>query len=107
MKSSGCSTPGANINALDDADETALTAATTTYRVHNSMREQAVRRLINLGADVNLFGYDGVDALIGATLSAEPALVEMLLSAGADPNHNPYPRRGADPDFRRVGFCHY
>jgi hypothetical protein len=85
---------GANINALDDTDETALTAATSTYRLHNPERQRVMRRLIELGVDVNLFGYDGQDPLLSATFSADPALVELLLDAGADPKHSPYPRRG-------------
>ena len=87
---------GARIDALDEANETALAAATLTFGEYDAARDSVVRRLIALGADVNLFGYEGRDALVCATLSAEPLLVELLLAAGADPNHNPWPEERRD-----------
>jgi hypothetical protein len=88
---------GANINALGDFDDTALTTAIQAMGRKAGEEgavnggEEVVRRFLSLGADVNLFGYDGVDPLISATLSAAPAIVEALLDAGADPNHNAWP----------------
>lgn len=87
---------GASMNALDDQDETALTAACRSFRNQAPARQQLVQRLIDRGGDVNLFGYDGSDPLISATLSAEPMLVETLLRADADPNHNPWPEDDLD-----------
>jgi hypothetical protein len=44
---------GANINALDECDETALASAAVSHRVYNPVREHVVRRLVELGADVS------------------------------------------------------
>jgi hypothetical protein len=88
---------GANINALGEFDDTALTTVIQAMGREAGEEgavnggEDVVSRFLGLGADVNLFGYDGVDPLISATLSAAPAIVETLLSAGADPNHNAWP----------------
>ena len=102
---------GANINGADSLGETALTTLAETsstdcipFGDNHEARCAAVpelkpcdriammRRLIEAGADVNLFYYDRVDVLVRSTLHAEPETVQFLLKeAGADPNHNTYP----------------
>jgi len=51
-----------------------------------------MRRLIEAGANPNLFFYEGVDVLVRSTLQAEAETVQFLLEeAGVDPNHNTAP----------------
>ena len=107
---------GANINAADSGDETALTTLAETSatdwipfgedyearcaavpELKPSERIAMMRRLIEAGADVNLFFYDGVDVLVRSTLHAEPEAVQFLLEEGAaDPNHNMAPEDNPD-----------
>ena len=54
---------------------------------------EAVRLLLERGADVNVTDGDGVSALMTATVSGEQRLVELLLDHGADPD-------GTDVDGR-------
>lgn len=102
---------GANINGADSGGETALTTLAETsstdwipfgedYEARCAAvpelkpcdRIAMMRRLIEAGADVNLFYYDEVDVLVQSTLHAEPETVQFLLEeAGADPNHNTHP----------------
>ena len=102
---------GANINGADSGGETALTTLAETsstdwipfgedYEARCAAvpelkpcdRIAMMRRLIEAGADVNLFYYDEVDVLVQSTLHAEPETVQFLLEeAGDDPNHNTFP----------------
>jgi hypothetical protein len=50
------------------------------------VRVETIRLLIDLGADVNLPGYQGVTPLImAAAYTARPDVFRILLQAGADP----------------------
>ena len=102
---------GANINGADSLGETALTTLAETSatdcipfgedyearcaavpELKPSDRIAMMRRLIEAGADVNLFYYDESDVLVQSTLHEEPETVQFLLEeAGADPNHNTHP----------------
>lgn len=102
---------GANINGADSGGETALTTLAETSSIDcipfgdnyearcavvpelkPSDRIAMMWRLIEAGADVNLFYYAEVDVLVRSTLHAEPDTVQFLLEeAGADPNHNTFP----------------
>ena len=104
---------GANINAMQDG-ETALTKLTEAWIFEDSQAPQAdeicrrfleltqtlrigmMQQLIELGADVNLFGFDGVYPLTAAVLNHEAEVVEFLLSKGADHNRSNY--RYEDPE---------
>jgi hypothetical protein len=97
---------GANVNALDDEGETPLTKLASASRfdylpwkeadearktqpdVSQQERIEMMRRLLQRGADINLFGYEGVNSLTEAVLACEDEVVEFLLSEGADPNHS-------------------
>ena len=107
---------GANINGANEFGETALAELAQTWatdhvpfgndyearctaipEIKPLERIAMMRRLINAGADVNLFYFNESDALVNSTLHAEPETVAFLLEeAGADPNHNSYPLD--DPD---------
>ena len=104
---------GANINAMQ-AGETALTKLTESRTFEDSHAPQAdeicrrfseltqtqrigmIRQFIDLGADLNLFGFDGVYPLTAAVLNHEAEVVEFLLSKGADHNRSNY--RYEDPE---------
>lgn len=101
---------GANVNALDDGDETPLTNAIDDYyligtkngvnyaeeeciNIENNNYQKLVSiidYLLEQGADINLFGYDGISPLVQAYYSRSPRLVEYLLKKGANPNVNCY-----------------
>jgi len=105
---------GANVNALDKYGGTPFTDLATASRFDHLSWDQAdearktqpdisqgeriamMRQLLDRGADINLFGFGGVNALTEAVLHGEDEVVCFLLSAGADPNHNQYP--DDDPD---------
>src|SRR5687768_1057219 len=58
----------------------------------------AVRRLVEAGADVNSTDEHG----IGPLLSFTPAVVEYLMSAGADPNRQT--NEGGDPVIVGIAY---
>lgn len=97
---------GADINAIDTDGETALTKVIKAWK-YDSVRndyddEDFVRepdypneekiavaeKLISLGADVNLFGHDGVNGLMYSSYQHNPVLMKFLLANGANPNIN-------------------
>lgn len=101
---------GANVNALDDGDETPLTNAIEDYYLTgmkndvnyteeewNGFENRNYLKLIPIidylleqGADIDLFGYDGLTPLMAAYYTHSPRLVEYLLKKGANPNVNCY-----------------
>ena len=44
--------------------------------------------MLSLGADINFFGYEGINALQVTSYVHNPKLMEYLLSKGANPNIN-------------------
>ncbi|MBS0211329.1 MAG: ankyrin repeat domain-containing protein [Planctomycetes bacterium] len=96
---------GANVNALRDG-ETPLNSLTDASRldfkpsapsetapaeISQPERIELLGRLLRLGADIDLFGLDGISPLATAVLKQEGEVVEFLLAQGADPNRNNYP----------------
>lgn len=99
---------GANVNCLNESGESPLQLAVEYFRdFGKSMNTQfsdeenlaiesrnekkckeVVELLINNGADVNLFGYDGLTPLVCAYYSRSPEMIRFLLEKGADPNVN-------------------
>lgn len=45
-------------------------------------------KMLSLGADINFFGYDGINALQVTSYTHNPKLMKYLLSKGANPNIN-------------------
>jgi len=94
---------GANINAVDKSGETAFT------RVFRNLYENAIdtndsnaneninkvitmaQKMLDMGADINFFGYDGFNALQYTAYMCNPALMKFLLNNGANPNCNYHP----------------
>jgi hypothetical protein len=69
-----------NINAVDSGGNSAL-----MYMVRNNKNPQSIKKMVELGADVNLQNNAGYSALIFAADSNKyPEIVEMLLKLGAN-----------------------
>lgn len=101
---------GANVNAIDDCGETALNDAVDLYSCvgmlndvnYTEDEEKEIEEnnyckliaiidfLIEHGADINLFGYEGNSPIVSAYHTHSPRLVEYLLKKGANPNVNCY-----------------
>jgi ankyrin repeat protein len=97
---------GANVNALNDMDETPLTRVVDACRdrfayddyteaerewVDNEYYHKQlpiIDYLLEQGADINLFGYNGDSPLVAAYYTRSIRLVEYLLKRGANPNVN-------------------
>lgn len=99
---------GANVNALDSGDETPLTNAIDDYyltgmktdvyyteedksEIENNNYQKLIPiidYLLEQGADIDLFGYDGLSPVTAAYYTHSPRLVEYLLKKGANPNVN-------------------
>ena len=61
--------------------------------------------LLEAGASINLTFYEESDALINATLNAEPKTVRFLLDRGADPNFNPWPEENPDDISQALDYA--
>ncbi len=101
---------GANVNCLDDNGESVLQRAVEDYKVHGvmiskkyseeelmaieakneSVCKEIVELLLSYGADINLFGFDGMPPIVCAYYEREPEMVKFLLEKGAGPNVNCY-----------------
>ncbi|MGK8435911.1 ankyrin repeat domain-containing protein [Ectopseudomonas hydrolytica] len=87
---------GANLNALDDG-ETLLDRAVSAFTLPDSVPAFAadmLRLLLQLGADPNRTGDEGMTALHTAMLARNVELMRILLEGGAEPNGMP----GFGPD---------
>ncbi len=101
---------GANINCLDKYGESVLQKTVDYFKDHDviidkeysdeelkaieSANEQKCKEIVDLllsyGADINLFGYDGMTPLTCAFYSRSPKMIKFLLERGASPNANCY-----------------
>ena len=101
---------GANINCLDKLGKSVLQNAVDYYKDHNILldndysqdelkkiqmdNEQRCKEIVDLlisyGADINLFGFDGMPPLICAYYQKSPEMIKFLLERGASPNANCY-----------------
>ncbi len=75
---------GANLNSLDEFDESVLMKAISFLQ--DGLPIRFIHLLVELGADVNYQTEDGACALSNATTSHSPEAVEFLLERGANPN---------------------
>ena len=102
---------GANINAFDEHGETALTSVSEAWKnkpdapFNQEQRIAALSALLEAGASINLTFYEESDALINATLNAEPKTVRFLLDRGADPNFNPWPEENPDDISQALDYA--
>ncbi len=107
---------GANINCLDSLGRSVLQRAVEGFSCHG-MRDilgngdtseptfeenmqhcqQIVDLLLSYGADINLFGYDGILPLDCAYYENSPEMMEFLLERGASPNIN--------SDYKDLDLC--
>jgi ankyrin repeat protein len=82
---------GANVNHVDESKTTPLMYVATPLRGKGyypetmTARNQIARVLIEHGANVNVIGPSGSTALHFAVGDRNPALIRILLAAGADP----------------------
>ena len=101
---------GANINCLNEMGESVLQVAVEFYKDHDiyldkkyskeeiksieAENEKKCKEIVDLllsyGADINLFGYDGMSPLHCLSHSESPEMVKFLLERGASPNANCY-----------------
>lgn len=99
---------GANINAIDIDGETAFTKVFRNFNEAFYFNEQLdkdsfteltisiAKKMLELGADINFFGYDGLNALQYTAYSHNATLMKFLLDNGANPNVNYFPEDGQD-----------
>ena len=93
---------GASINVLDESGETPfMELAGVKYRPdgrHVSQKERIkfMNILIERGADIDLFGLDGHNALWYAIVYGEYKVVKFLLNSGVNLNVEYYPDEGAE-----------
>lgn len=97
---------GANINAIDSDGETAFTKVfrnfndkfcDTELSGKEAFTMQTIfiaQKMLELGADINFFGYGGVNALQFTAYAHNPTLMKFLLDNGANPNFNYFPEDG-------------
>ena len=91
---------GANVNALDKRGESALQKAVegfSFYRIEPDKSYSDEERslaivdlLVSHGADVDLFGVEGMQPITCAYYEHSPAMIKHLLELGSDPNYNSY-----------------
>lgn len=101
---------GANVNALDDSGRSALQKAVEWFSSNgiswdkkytdgereliskrNMVKSQEiVKYLVDQGADINLYGYEGMTPLVCAYYERSVEMIKFLLELGADPNTNCY-----------------
>jgi len=88
---------GANVNALDEDGESAMTKAAESGEFWDedaasqdcfNRAKEIILFLLGLGADIDLYGYDGDSPLTGAFWGCNEKMVQFLLELGADPNVN-------------------
>lgn len=86
---------GANVNAINDMGETPMHNVVERYNDVDdediySKITQIIDLLLEKGADINLFGFNGLAPVVEAYYSHSPRLVKYLLDKGANPNVNCY-----------------
>lgn len=101
---------GVNVNALDKKGESALQKTVEGFsfygiEIYKSYSEEERTRitdaayersraivdlLVSHGADVDLFGVEGMQPITCAYYEHSPAMIKHLLELGSDPNYNSY-----------------
>lgn len=101
---------GANINAINEYGNTPLYYAISSQHDHflesekeytedekkelqekgKALSRKVVAYLLEQGADIDLYGYDGMQPLCEAYYCGDVELVRFLLEKGANPNYNSY-----------------
>ena len=101
---------GADVNSLDKRGESALSHAVEYFNDHGKIMDrkyseeeelaiekenyikcvQIIDYLLDLGADIDLFGVDGMQPVTHAYYTHSVEMVKHLLEKGADPNYNSY-----------------
>ena len=101
---------GANVNALNSYGECPITETIQysadhfrernkkytdeEYEEHKRMALERTTPIVELllehGADIDLFGYDGLQPLVTAYLDGNVEMTKFLLEHGSNPNYNSY-----------------
>jgi hypothetical protein len=108
---------GADINAIDENGETAITKVISaskydfypladseafekfrreTPEFANEEKITVAQKLLDMGADIDFFGPDGINGLLDTTYNHNPGLMKFLLDNGANPNFNYFPEDGEE-----------
>ncbi len=77
---------GANANAVDIEGWTPLLRTLSHPQTPTDLRTQKVLSLLEYGADPNVIGPKGIDALLIASVKGESEVVSMLIATGASPD---------------------
>ena len=105
-----CIAEGANINCLNKDGESVLQQTVQFFLSHNvnfstqltndetaviweknlHRCQEIVELLLGYGADINLYGYEGLTPLVCAYYQKSIPMIKFLLERGADPNVNCY-----------------
>lgn len=101
---------GANVNTLDKDGDSPITR-TIEFAIYNyldidkrysveeykEIKDKTLSKvipilqlLIDRGADVDLFGFEGKQPLLAAYYEGSPEITEFLLKMGSNPNYNSY-----------------
>lgn len=95
---------GAHVNALTDEGESALQLVIEGHK-NDDETIKLIDVLLDAGADVDLFGFSGLQPLSEASYLDSVEIVRHLLEKGANPNYNSYLTDGFLTEYDKNVSC--
>ena len=95
---------GADVNALTEQGESALQLLIQTYEDEDDVIK-LIDVLLDAGADIDLFGFDGVQPITSAFFRGAVKIVRHLLERGSNPNYNSYLTDGFITEYDKNLSC--